>query len=53
MLKPLRRLLPALLRLFHIGHAPGFAGWASPTHRPAWDNGIDYDIPTFLRRRAG
>jgi hypothetical protein len=21
--------------------------------RPVWDNGINYDIPTFLRRRAG
>ena len=20
--------------------------------RPVWDNGTDYDIPTFLRRRA-
>lgn len=21
--------------------------------RPVWDDGTDYDIPTFLRRRAG
>lgn len=21
--------------------------------RPVWDDGIDYDVPTFLRRRLG
>lgn len=47
--------------LNRIAHALSAAAWAfratlspQPTRptRPAWDNGINYDVPTFLRRNA-
>lgn len=53
MLKHLRRAYRSLLRILNAHRKPEFPGWALPQHRPAWDNGINYDIPTYLRRRAG
>ena len=42
----------AAFRAFHASLLSPAAGRPASQPRPVWDDGTDYDTPTFLRRRT-
>ncbi|WP_158002571.1 hypothetical protein [Methyloterricola oryzae] len=51
MLNRLIQGLGAAKLAFGCGWKTGFAPRPVLPYRPAWQNGVNYDIPTYLRRR--
>jgi hypothetical protein len=43
----------AAIKAFHSDWKTSFLRPLTHSPRPVWDNGTNYDIPTFLRRRTG
>lgn len=48
MLQRIPQAIVVAARAFRESLAPQ----VTPYSRPAWDNGTNYDVPTFLRRSA-
>ncbi len=53
MLKRVHHALFAALQAFRSDWRIYLAQQRMLHARPLWDNGIDYDVPTFLRQRMG
>lgn len=53
MLKSFTHAVLVALRAFRADWEASSLQASIRSPRPLWDNGTDYDVPTFLRRRAG